>query len=122
MHYKRHSELLSEEIIRKVYKANDLDLTPKLLHFEKNYAGLLIRKGGYPIEFKTIWRGGFPFNPKLATIEYEHFIQDDSNLLIQCTEFNTNPPTHYALDEKGRFYENYILVYNSFEEMLKTSK
>lgn len=122
MKYLKHYEPLSEDLIRKVYKANYLKLTPELLHFEKNYAGKLIHHPEFPIAYQTIWGGGFPFNPELAIIEYEEFPQIDSNLLIRCTDVNIICPTHYAIDEKGRYYEDYVLIYNSFDDMLNHIK
>lgn len=122
MKYQRYSEQLSKDIIKNVYKANKLELTPELLHFEENYAGILIQHKGFSIEYKTIWGGGFPFNPELAIIEYENYQQVDSNFLIRCTDINIVSPIHYALDEKGRFYEDYVLTHNSFEDMLKELK
>ena len=122
MKYQRYSEQLSKDIIKNVYKANKLELTPELLHFEENYTGILIQHKGFSIEYKTIWGGSFPFNPELAIIEYENYQQVDGNFLIRCTDINIVSPIHYALDEKGRFYEDYVLTHNSFEDMLKELK
>ena len=96
---------LTENQISEALQQNDLPVTKELVAFELNYAGLIIHAGLVPVEFGFIKGGGYPFNPNLATIEFELNEKGDSRFLIKCayTEWQAD----IMIDENGNVYHDY---------------
>jgi len=110
----------SEQLVKKAFAANGIELTPALLDFELKFGGTTILIGKVRVEFGIIWGGGFPFNPELTTIEFEHNDLGDAEYLFECAK--SDYPMYFAIDEKGRYYEDYELKFESFEEFLNTTQ
>jgi hypothetical protein len=116
MKIKRNNKELTDTQIQEAFSSNGLTLTPILLDFEKRFSGLIIPIGLVEIEFGIIWGGGNPFDPRRAIIEFEENGNEESAYLIQCAK--SQYPMQFALDENGRYYEDYELKFNSYEEMI----
>lgn len=103
-------------MIAEVFQNHGFQLTTALLEFEQKYSGLSLKAGLVEIQFGIISGGGFPFNPNTAVIEFERSETEENFALFTCAR--TELPITIALDEKGRYYEDGKLLYDSFEEML----
>jgi len=114
--YKRNRKEISEAQIIRTFELNGLEPTKELVEFELKYGGLILPAGLEEIEFGIIWGGGFPFNPELAIVEYEESESADHRYDIKCAR--TQYQMDFTLDENGRYYEDYELMHNSFDELI----
>lgn len=107
---------LSESKIRNTFLLNNIEPSSELIEFEKKYSGLCIPIGFEQITFGLIYGGVYPFNPNVAIIE-TYFSDATNDYLLVCSK--TKCQLEYALDNKGRFYEDEKLKFNSFEEFIE---
>lgn len=114
----REAKNLSEAQINETFLNAGLQNYDALLNFELNYSGYIFYAGLEPIKFKLIEGGGYPFNSKMAIIDFEESETDDHKFDFYIAE--TNYQMRFTIDEDGRYYEEFDLMHSSFEKFLES--
>jgi hypothetical protein len=113
----RNNNFCSRDDIINTFKLNNIPIYEPLIAFEERYSGYSFNVNEVPIKFGLINGGGFPYNPKLATIDFEHSNSVDHKYDFICglSEY----PITFTLDENGRYYEDYSIEHSSFNKVIE---
>jgi hypothetical protein len=113
----RDNNSRSRDDIVNTFKINNIPICEPLIAFEERYSGYIFKINEVPIKFGLINGGGFPYDYKLATIDFEHSnsIEHNYDFICGLSEY----PMTFTLDENGRYYEDYNIEHSSFEKVIE---